>query len=1555
MNISRGTYNVLRSVVVTTLVVVVAVIALAYLLLLLPPVQQRLSDAGEQALSDYLNTEVNIGSVSVSPFNQLELNDVLVKDQQGDSLLTVGKLGAGVSLKKLLVDNRIVVTYAEIIGLDGHVTRPDKHSPTNVQFIIDAFKPKDDQPPKPFDVQVNTVVMRKSNLTYDVLDQPRKYGRFDVNHLSVSNLCADLSLPQLKNKDFYIRVKRLSFAEQSGLDLQRLSADVHITDNALDIKDVKLKFPHSDIRLDDMHLEYTALNNLGNEINQLPLMVSTPGSVVTPADFAAFAPQLKRFDDPLQIAATVVRDGSRLEVPNLKVQAAGGGLSLATRGSVTLPSQGGYFACDLDHIDLDAKASDVTNITSLMAGMSPQARNILARCGNVTVDGELHARPNHLSFDGNLGTSLGAADLNGTLAKQGGSTRFNGHVKTPSLKLGTLLDKGNLLGEVAMDAQIDATINRGDVSGHLQGQIPFIDFKGMRYHDITADVDKMGNDYMGTIAMNDPNGKVNIDGKATLAGENSTYELAVNTRGLNLSHLGLVKQYSDHRLDVNATAAFWGNTLDNAKGLVELENVSFANAKGQGLHIDSFKLSADNDGQDKAIDINTDHVKGSISGQYDFKTIVPSVKHMLSRVFPEYFGNYADFSHEGMPNNVQFDFVITPDDQLNAMLNLPVYPFYRYTIKGGLNENDNTFDVAIDAPWMKQGNKFITGTHLEASLDSLSDQVLINARSIYPIKNGKKVNLAIGLSGHNNRVDGKLDWCVKIDENDTVNARRFHGNLNLSALLDRGQQGKLKANIDVNPSQMVFNDTVWNVGKGKILLDNGDVTVNNLAGQHAEQYIRINGRASHDPSDSLCIELNDVNLDYVFETLAIDHVSFGGKATSKLYASNLFSGTPSIHTPSLYIDDISYNGAVLGDADIKATFDNDSKGILVSGNIDQPNGRNSTLAGGIFVADDSLDIVFDTDHVNVGFLKPYMEAFTSDVRGEMSGKARLFGNFHTINLEGDIVADTLRFLIDYVKCYYTSSNAPIHIVPDLIVFNDIPIHDREGHEALLGGWLKHDAFHRPEFNFAITGATDFLCYDTTPADNPRWYGTIYGNGSCFVDGGPGVVNVNVNMDSAPRSRFTFVLSDNEHADNYNFITFRDRNALNEPVVKVDQNDPSWIFSNLSEIGKQQPQEEQTEPSAYFINLEGNITPDVALTVVMDPVGGDQIKATGHGNMHLTYNNNDELRTYGTYKLDKGIYNFTLQDLIIKDFNIQDGSSISFQGDPYAAELDLQAAYTLNANLKDLDESFASDPELNRTNVPVNALLYARGSIAQPVISFDLKFPSLSSDADHKIKSIISSDEMMNHQIIYLLTLNRFYTPNYTGMATNQNEVLSSVASSTISGQLSNILGKIADNLSIAPNFRTDKGDFSDMEVDVALSSQLLNNRLLLNGNFGYRDNTYNVNTSNTNFIGDFDLEYLLNSKGTIRLKAYNHFNDQSYYYMHYLRNALTTQGVGVVWKHDFDNPIRKGKQREHSPSGHDSIPKRDSSPVPADDNGVRQPVPMVMLRPAQNNDSLKSR
>ena len=480
--------------------------------------------------------------------------------------------------------------------------------------------------------------------------------------------------------------------------------------------------------------------------------------------------------------------------------------------------------------------------------------------------------------------------------------------------------------------------------------------------------------------------------------------------------------------------------------------------------------------------------------------------------------------------------------------------------------------------------------------------------------------------------------------------------------------------------------------------------------------------------------------------------------------------------------------------------------------------------------------------------------------------------------------------LDYTNTYYEASGDSIHIIPGKILLDDITLRDLEGHTARLDGFVSHNFFHDAVFNFKITDARGLLCYNVTPELSERWYGKIYGDGAAFVKGEPGSVDIDVNMRTTANSRFTFVLSDAELATEYDFITFVDTHKKATTDAETDT-----IPQIVREIRNGQQKTENTSATRYNINLMAEITPQAQMVLVMDPVGGDRIKATGQGNLRMNYNSSeDKLTMIGDYTLEKGSYNFTLQDIIVREFTIQEGSVISFNGDPFDAQLNVTASYSVNANLSDLDESFSTDKDMNRTNVPVHALLKVTGGINEPEINFDLEFPTLTSEAYRKVKSVISTDDMMNRQIIYLLALNRFYTPEYMGATSVRNNELASVASSTISSQLSSVLGQLSENWSISPNFRSDKGDFSDIEVELALSSQLLNNRLLFNGNFGYRDNT--MNTRNSNFIGDFDIEYLLTKNGNIRFKAYNHFNDQNYY----IKSALTTQGIGVVFKHDFD-------------------------------------------------------
>lgn len=1495
---ARQIYNPIRTILVTAIVAVVVLFAGAYVALSLPWVQDHVRTEGERALTDYLGVPVTIGHVGIEPFDQVTLHDVLVPDQQGDSLLQVDKLSAGISLYDLLTKRRIVLTYAELVGLHGHITRPDKDSATNLQFVIDRLKPKGDEPPKPFDLEIRNVVIRQCDLAYDVLNEPRRADRLDPNHLQLDHLRADVSLPRLKNNDFDVEVKRLSVSEQSGLTVENLTAHAIITNQQLDVKDIAITLPNSSLKLGDITLRYSALNQLGKELPAMTHHVEVKPSVVTPSDLKALVPQLASLTEPLHIEADVMGNADYVNVQRLRVLDQQQTLKVDLNGSVTDPGHPQSLAMHLPHCQVSASRTAIDRLTAVVQSLSPQARDILSRCGDVAVDAAVTGTLAQLHVNGEVTTGLGGVQLDATYRNvSNGAKTLQGQVDTRDFALGRLLGQEHVLGNIGTRAQIDATLQSKSLSGNIDGHVDFVDLKGTRYNDITANVTADGNTYSGKLSINDPKGRVTLDGTATLDGERSAFDFVADASLVMLNRLGLGEKLPVDVVSAKVAGAFVGSRLDQTTGSLQVTDIALTKGDKR-LDIDHVLIDADNGSSEQTLRIESPMLNAQLNGSYDFASLVPSVKAMLSETFPRLFGAYNHPSRTHRPNDVDFNIELNPTDELQQFVNLPVKVLYKTTLAGHLDETNHSFAVNLNAPYLQQGKKnIILQTTLNAHLDDLTHRVVVTAHTLLPSKKGR-IGIDLNAEGGNDSLATNLAWKVERE-------RDFSGNLNLSALLARNPDQGIRADVSVNPSRWVFNDTAWAIQPGRITIEKDLVSVYNLAGQHDDQYVRINGRVSRNSDDMLKLQLNDVSLDYIFETLNIDNVTFGGRATGDFYASDLLSKSPRLFTPQLHVDNLAYNHAVMGDADIQSQWLYEEKGVSLKADLSQKNGCHSLIDGGIFIGADSLYLDFQTERANIAFMKPFMQAFTSDVQGEVSGHAVLLGNFHDINLYGDVLADSLRFKLDYTNVYYTCAGDSVHMVPNLITFNDVRIHDRDGHEARMDGWLRHDCFHRPVFNFAITEARDLLCYDTSAWDNEVWYGTIYGNGAAFVTGEPGVVNIKVNMETAPRSRFTFVLSDAEQASEYNFITFHDRDAKNQPVVTPVEQDT--IPDIVRQLTAQVQKNEESIPTHYNIDLQGDITPEAQLVIVMDPVGGDQIKATGRGNLRMTYNDADEMTMFGKYVLDKGNYNFTLQDIIIKDFIIREGSSISFQGDPYAALLDIEALYSLNANIRDLDESFASDKEINRTNVPVHALLRAKGPMSQPDITFDLEFPTLATDAYRKVRSIISTDEMMNQQIVYLLALNRFYTPEYTNTnSTNRgSSELTSVASSTLSSHLSSILGKLSDKWSISPNFRSDKGDFSDTEFDLALSSQLLNNRLLFNGNFGYRDKTYNPQGSN--FIGDFDIEYLLNSRGTLRLKAYNHFNDQNYY----VRNALTTQGVGIVLKHDFNSPFDFLKKKKN--------------------------------------------
>lgn len=738
-------------------------------------------------------------------------------------------------------------------------------------------------------------------------------------------------------------------------------------------------------------------------------------------------------------------------------------------------------------------------------------------------------------------------------------------------------------------------------------------------------------------------------------------------------------------------------------------------------------------------------------------------------------------------------------------------------------------------------------------------------------KKGQFTGWAFNTEAYNNHISSRLNWS---NNSDTT----FCGEINTLALLQNSAHG-IDYNIRILPTQIIIGDSVWHIRPATIDIENGKGHIDRIEVRHQEQYMLIDGLVSKNPTDMLNLSLNDVSLDYIFDALNLKNVVFGGQATGDFIISDLLNGVPRLSTKKFFVKDFSYNHAKFGDLNLYSRWDNENKGILLNGTVTQEGYPNTLVDGYIFPTRDSLNLRFDAQHISLAFLNPFTEKILQNVDGFATGKINFYGRFKALNVEGSAYVDRFGFGIDYLNTRFYISDS-IRLTPDAIIVDNMTLTGSENHLGKVNGIMRHKHFKNIEYSLNVSDINNMLVYNTTEKQNSVYYGKVYGSGSISIEGDMQYTGIDINMATDDNSKFTFVLSDNAEAEEYQFITFVDRSRAINNYIRKDSTTPPPIVLP------------ETSPHLLTLNLQIDVSPQMSMNLLMDPSTGDMIRATGSGNIRLEYNTFSDMKLYGTYTVDKGNYNFSLQDLITKDFTIKTGSSISFVGAPKDANLNIEAYYALTANLEDLDESFATEQDLNRTTIPVRAMLYLTGDLQQPDFRFDLDFPTVTQDIDRRIRSIISSEDMVNRQIIYLLALNKFYTPDYMNVGQTHNNELASVASSALSSQLNNLLGQINENINIGTNLRSDKGDFSDVEVEVALSSQLLNNRLIINGNIGYRDNAVNNNT----FIGDFDLEYLLNKSGNIRLKAYNHYNDKNYY----VKSALTTQGVGIMYRKEFN-------------------------------------------------------
>lgn len=1442
------------------------------LLLNIPYVQQQMSVLVAKELSSVLGSRLTIGRINIGLLNRIIIDDLLLDDQSGKELLKVARLSAKFDILPLF-NGKIAISNVQLFSFNANLEKQTPEAKSNFQFVLDAFASKDSvKKQNNLDLRINSLLIRRGRLSYNVRSEQETPGRFNPKHIRLSNILANISLKALQNDSVNASIKRMSLEEEhSGFELKKLSLKIVGNEQNMRIENFAIDLPSSSLEADTIRIDYDSLDAFGNFAKDVRFSFHILPSQVVLQDLSAFVPAFKSFKEKIQLEVETNGTVNQLNCPRLLISA---GKHFLLKGEVSLQDlsnpQDAFIFGNLSNLYADQEGISyfVRNLSYDYKGVPP----VLQHLGTVAFHGEISGYFTDLVTYGEVHTDIGTVktDMKLSSDKEKGYFSYSGAMQTADFELGKLLGNEKL-GKVTFNMDVKGNhYKKKYPSILLKGLVKSFEYSDYTYENITLDGEYKQGGFNGKVAMDDENGAIELNGAINTSAPVSTFNFSASLDHFRPHNLNLTPQYKDAEISLKLRADFTGNSIDDMNGEINVDSLQFTSPEKNYL-MDNLRIAAaQEDEHKKKLSIQSNFLKGTIEGDYSYQTLPISLHNILRQYIPALI--QPNKKTKETENNFGFDLHIYDTELLSTVFQMPVKVYTHSTLKGYFNDKARRLRVEGYFPRLSYGDKFIESGMLlcENPGDNFQARVRFTNR-----KPNNSVNVAVEVQAQDDHIQTVLNW-------GNSSSVTYSGKLAAVARFIRKQEeaSALKATIEVQPTNVILNDTVWQIHPSQIVVDSGKVQINDFYFSHKERHLRIDGIVSGQPQDTVRLNLQDINIGYVFDIANLG-VNFKGEATGPAYACGVLKKP--VMSTDLFIKNLGLNEGLLGDAHIHGEWHHDVKGIYLDARIREKDIARSHVHGYIYPIKptSALDLQIEADSTNLKFIHHYMRSITPEFDGRATGNVHFYGKFKALTMEGKVFGDA-SLKVDVLNTSFSLKDS-ILIQPDGLVFRNNRIFDTHGRQGRMNGYLHYQHFKNLEYRFQFD-VNNMLVMNTRESLDYPFYGTVYGTGNAVIAGNVADgVNIDVAMTTNRNTNFVYIKEGVASATNNQFIRFVDKTPRRAVLDSLS------LISDFEQAQKEI--EEKESDTDIRLNLLIDATPDATMKIIMDPIAGDYISGKGSGNIRTEFYNKGDVRMFGNYRINQGVYKFSLQEIIRKDFTIKEGSNINFNGAPLDANMDIKASYLVSsASLNDLVPN--ANNYVDQTNIKVNCIMDLTGQLTSPNVKLSIELPNERDEVQALIRNYIPTDEQMNLQILYLLGIGKFYTPENVD-ATGNSNMMSSVLSSTLSGQLNNALSHIIDsnNWNIGTNFSTGEKGWTDVEFETMLSGQLLNNRLIINGNFGYRDNPI----ANTNFVGDFQAEWLVNRSGDIRLKAYNETNDR-----YYTKTNLTTQGIGIVFKKDFN-------------------------------------------------------
>lgn len=1378
--------------------------------------------------------------------NSFSFEELFLPDHKGDTLFYIKDLN--LSFKAWSQNERaLYLNKLEANQAYFYLRTQAGDSLSNIKFFIDAIKgDKASDPNQSFNLSSTDVQLSDSRFYMENRNEPE---RIQFHWRNANTYINDFLLA---GRDVSAKIKEISFREGEKFVVQSGTANFLYGPKGLVVQDLGLT---------------TSRSNLSGSLN---FIMDSPSSYSSFVDSVYMDGQIVDGN----IAADDIRYFSEAypKFPTTSIQGLFEGTvndlvlsqmelsawqDLQILGDLHLKNttSGKNLSLETQDLQIYGHADEAKRLISLFSDTVPA---ILNRAGLIEWEG---------SFNGGLFDFVTKSKLNSNFARLEldldirnlnslETVHYEGALKATDLNLRAFEPSWRDFGTTSVDLTLDGQgIDPKSMESEIVGRITHFDYLNYRYRNMVVNGEISEGNFNGKFQVKDPNLSLLFDGIASFGADTSKYVFKAKVDSANLYAMNLVKdslaQYKGS-LDIDFTyldAEHW-------EGRIDLFDLHYRNSKKQFAFNDVNIKSLGLDSLKELI-VKSDMVDAQLKGSYSYAGLAQFFEEKIKRYqLPQ------NQRGQGIsPPEFSFDLWVKDAQDLSQSLLSQLLIEPGTHLNAAYSDKDKLLKLNLDAAGIR---------YQEHLLENLDLNILSGQADLINLTLG---HYALGENGLN--LDS-LEF-VNVFSGDSMN---YQLDLILRDSIDTyGNFEGLVAILDSQAYRLQWDRGNFNFGKRNFNVDSSSIIYIDSSGFLVD-WLRISGPSlnvvasgyvSPDPNRIMRVDVRGLDLDFLNYVQFNDKVKLEGLLEGNIIATQL-SNQPKFIADML-LDSLSLNNVSLGQMKLSSDYNYKDGKIFIDASLKDRNLESLEINGFYDYADrGNIDLKFNFNRFKLAALDPFASPVAENLRGLASGTITMTGSAKKPKVDGEFNLPKAGLTISFLQTDYNLVGSPKVILNnESISFPNLKLRDAKG-VGYLNGEVRHRGFKDFFIDLQID-AQEMLVLNTGPDREDAYYGTAFASGNLKIQGPPSSVKVYAAVKSEAGTNFNIPIGGATEVKQSGYVNF-----LPPPEAQKGLQ----ILSTDFDIDE-----------GVSLDFDMDITPDALVSIILNESTGNQLNGRGSGFINMKLEPNQDLELYGTYTIEDGLYRFNLENLIAKNFEVQRGGTVAWNGDPYTAILDLTAIYHTKANPGVLTG------ETNGTATAVDIFLYIQGELTNPNITFSIALPRAASSTQSIVANRLNTDQAVNQQVFSLLAFNNF-TPPSDFLAGSTDAIN---RWDFIAGQAAAFINRFTSqydyefSLSYQPASQgqdVSTAGVSQEELEVGLSKNFLQDRLTVNSSVEVP-----LNENNSSIAGDFELIYKLTEDGRVRAKAFNRSVDNNLS-LNIGQQQLYQQGLGLSFNLDFD-------------------------------------------------------